>query len=278
MFTIFRHALARARGAIVGWGLSLALLGAYVAGLYDTIAAQREQYVELLKGYPPEMMAFFGSVTEIYTPVGYLTLAFFSYMPVVIGIYAVLAGSGLVAADEENGTLDLVLAHPISRAGLFLGRLLALVVVLVAILAVAWLGIAVLVPGSSLDVGLGELALPFLSLLAVLLVFGALALFLSMVLPSRRAAASVAGLLLVASYVLSSLASIDRSVQAAARLLPLHYYQGAAALEGMNWGWLGWLLGVSALLGLAAWRLFERRDIRVGGEGGWRLPAPRPRG
>ena len=150
-------------------------------------------------------------------------------------------------------------------------------VALVAILALAWLGLAVVLLGSSLDVGPGQLALPFLSLLAVLLLFGALALFLSMVLPSRRAAASVAGLLLVASYVLSSLASIDESVRGAARLLPLHYYQGAAALEGMNWSWLGWLLGVSALLGLAAWRLFERRDIHVGGEGGWRLPAFAPR-
>lgn len=277
MMTVFCRTLARARGQVLGWGISLALIGAYVAGLYDTIAGQREQYTELLKAYPPEMMAFFGNVTELYTPVGYLTMTFFSYMPLIVGIYAVLAGSGLLVSDEENGTLDLLLAHPISRTGLFFGRLLAFVAALLAMLVLAWLGFAVLVPGSSLDVGLAQLALPFASLLAVLLVFGAFALLLSMVLPSRSAAAMASGVVLLASYFLSSLANVNPDLQAVARLLPLHYYQSGAAVDGLHWGWLAWLLAASALLSLLAWWLFERRDIRVGGEGGWRLPVLRMR-
>lgn len=272
MFTIFRHAFARARGQVLGWGIALALTGAWVMGLYNTVAGQRRQYEEMLSAFSPEMMAFFGGVTEIYTPVGYLTMAFFSYMPIIIGIYAVLAGSGLLAADEESGTLDLVLAHPISRTRLFLGRLLAMVAALLAIVALTWLGFALLLPGSGLGISLAQLTLPFLSLLAVLLVFGALALALSQLLPSRSAAATASGMVLVASYFLSSLAGIDERLLAAARLLPLHYYQGAAAVEGMDWGRLGGLLGAAALLSLAAWWLFQQRDIRVGGEGGWRLP------
>jgi hypothetical protein len=31
-------------------------------------------------------------------------------------------------------------------------------------------------------------------------------------------------------------------------------------------------MGLAVLFLLLAWMLFERRDIRVGGEGGWRLP------
>jgi ABC-2 type transport system permease protein len=278
MFTIFRHAFARARGQVLGWGIALGLTGASVVWLYSTVASQRQQYAELLKDYPPEMMALFGGVTEIYTPVGYLTMAFFSYIPIIVGIYAVLAGSGLLAADEENGTLDLVLAHPISRTQLFLGRLLAFVGALLAITALTWLGFALLLPGSDLDISLAQLALPFLSLFAVLLVFGALALALSQLLPSRSAAATASGMVLVASYFLSSLASVNEGLRTAARLLPLHYYQGGAAIEGLNWGWLAALLAAAALLSLAAWGLFQRRDIRVGGEGGWRLPALGRRG
>jgi hypothetical protein len=55
---------------------------------------------------------------------------------------------------------------------------------------------------------------------------------------------------------------------------PLYFHQGAKALEGVNWGWLGGLFGVSLVLTLMAWWLFERRDIRVGGEAGWKLPVP----
>jgi ABC-2 type transport system permease protein len=40
----------------------------------------------------------------------------------------------------------------------------------------------------------------------------------------------------------------------------------------LNVEWLLGLLGVAALFTLLAWWRFERRDIRVGGEGGWQLP------
>ena len=60
---------------------------------------------------------------DFVTPSGYLTFSLFSYLPVVLGIYTILAGSGLIAADEEKGTLDLTLAYPISRSVFFFSRL-----------------------------------------------------------------------------------------------------------------------------------------------------------
>lgn len=41
---------------------------------------------------------------------------YFNYMTVIIGIFAVGAAAGLLAGDEERGTLDLILAHPVSRS------------------------------------------------------------------------------------------------------------------------------------------------------------------
>ncbi len=275
MCTIFLHGLRRSRGQILGWGLALAILGAWIISLYPSILSLREQYRELLKAYPPEMLAFFGGVTDLTDPVAYLDFVFFSYMPIIVAIYAILAGSGLLAADEESGVLDLILAHPISRTRLYLGRLLALGASLLGILALTWLGFVVLLPGSGLGVGVGAMALPCVSLFAVLLLFGALALFLSLLLPSRGGAASVAGVVLVASYFASSLSHLNPDLQALDRVLPLRYYQGAAAVNGLDWGKLGILLGAAALFALLGWALFARRDIRVGGEAGWRLPGAR---
>lgn len=205
-------------------------------------------------------------------PAGFLD-TYFSFLPSIYGIFGVLAGSGLVSADEESGRLDLVLAHPVSRSGLFFGRLAAFVLAVVVIMGLGWLGFCALLGTTSLDVTWGEMALPFVALLAQMLVYGSLALFLSMLLPSRRLAAWVAGLVMVASYFLSSLARINENLKGVARLLPHDYYQGGKAVEGLNLAWLLGLLGVSAFLALLAWALFLRRDIRVSGEGGWRLPA-----
>lgn len=271
MLTILRYALARFFGQILGWGLGLGVLGAYLVTFYDVIANQQEQYTALLSSYPPELMVFFGDMNKMFTPAGFLHVEFFSYMSIILCIFSVLAGSGMLAGDEESGTLDLVLAHPVSRAALFFGRLLALLVATVAILGLIWLGFILAAPSTQLGLTAGELALPFLSLFAIMMLFAALALLLSMLLPSRRLAAMLTGLLLVASFFITALAKLDDKLEKVAKFSPLNYYQGGEAIESINWGWIIGLLAASLLFALLAWWLFERRDIRVGGEGGWGL-------
>jgi putative exporter of polyketide antibiotics len=86
MFAEFKHTLRRKRGAIIGWGVGLALYGILMVSLVD--------------------------------------LYYFGYMLVIVGIFAAVAGAGLLVSDEENDILDLVLAHPVSRTALFWGWVL----------------------------------------------------------------------------------------------------------------------------------------------------------
>jgi ABC-2 type transport system permease protein len=276
MITVFRHTVRRFRGQVLGWGLALSLLVLMIVGVYDSIAEQREQIEQLIANYPPELMAFFGasdSSFSMFTAEGFLAMEFFSLMPVVLGIFAVLMGSGLLVSDEEKGTLDLIMAHPVSRSALFMGRLVAFVTATVGILAIIWLAFIVTMNWSTLSIGAAELAKPFLSLLAVLLLFSTLALLLSMVLPSRRLAASVSGLLLVASYFVTVLARINEDLETLARFSPLNYYQTEHAFQRFNVQWFAGLLVVAAVFAALAWWRFQRRDIRVGGEAGWKLPS-----
>lgn len=272
MLTIFRHQFSRSKGQILGWGIGMALIGLYMVSFYDSIVDQREQLEILLEAYPPELFAFFGGIEDMFSPQGYFHTYLFSYMPIVLGIYVVLAGSGLLAGDEESGTLDLVLSYPISRAGLFAGRTLAFGAILFSILLIIWLGIIAFIPSSALEVDALSLAYPHLSAFAVMFLYGAMALFFSMLLPSRSMAAMITGLVLVANYFIDSLSNLDESLQSIARYLPLHYYQGGLAMEEMNWSWFIGLVTAGLVLTFLAWLLFERRDIRVGGEGGWRAP------
>jgi ABC-2 type transport system permease protein len=274
MLTTLRYTFTWLRGQILGWGLGIAVLGLIVVPFYDVFEEQREEMLQMIENYPPEFLAFFGGdAATIATPEGYLGMYGLALLPIIIGLFAVIVGSGLFASDEENGRLDLIVAHPVSRTGLFWGRLLAFVAATVAIVILGWLGFSILLGGSSLDVSWGEMALPFLPVMAQALIYGALALLLSMVLPARRLAAAAAGMVMVASYFLSSLATLNEDLALIARLLPYHYFQGGDAMKGLNMAWFLGLLAASALLALLAWWRFERRDIRVGGEGGWRLPS-----
>ena len=274
MWTIFRHSLIRSTGQVLGWGIVLALLGWYIVALYDSFAApdSRQAFTQMMDAYPPELMSFFGDISHIFDPSGFINFTVFSYMPVVLGIFAIQVGGGLLAGDEEKGTLDLVLAHPVSRTAFFLGRLAAFIVATLAILFIFWLGLAIPLPPTGLEMEAGELLLPFLSLLGLLLFFGTLTLALSMLLPSQRMAAMFSGLLLVASYIVNSLGRVDPELVKLDPYLPLHYYQGGLAIDGLNLKWLGGLLAFSLLFSLLAWWRFERREIRVSGEAGWQMP------
>lgn len=271
MFPIMDYELRRYRGQIFAWGLVLFLLGLMVLSFYPTLTEQQDMLQDFIGIIPEEMQSFFGDFTLFGTPQGFLDIEFFSYMPVVLGIFAFLAGSGMLVGDEEAGRLDMILGHPVSRSALIAGRMLAYVAAAALICAIGWLGLVLPLLWWHIDVDIWMLLVAFLPLWVQTLLFGALALLLSLVLPSRRAAAMGSGVLLVVSFFVTGLSEIFPQLETAARLSPMTYYQGAGAMEGVNLEWLAGLAGSTLMITLISWWLFRRRDIRVGGEAGWGL-------
>jgi ABC-2 type transport system permease protein len=271
MFAEFKHTLRRMRGQIIGWGIGIGLYGLLMVSFYDSISTIKG-FEDMLAQYPPELMAFFGDMITITTPKGYLDIYYFSYMTIIIGIFSVSAAASLLVGQEEDGILDILMAHPISRSSLFWGRALGYVVATILILLIGWLSWVIPSGNVGMDLTWLEFLLPFIPLIAELLLFGMLALLLSMLLPSVRMAGMLTGSLLVANYLLIGLANINDKLKPIIKYSPLEYYQGGNAVDGLNWEWLAGLLAAAVLFALLAWWRFLRRDIRVGGEGGWRLP------
>jgi ABC-2 type transport system permease protein len=273
LWTTFRYTYLGLRGQILGWGLGLALYGLMIVPMYDTLAAQQDQLQQLIASYPEEFLAFFGGdASSLVTPAGFLGMYAFSMMPVIIGIFAVLVGSGLIVSDEERGRLDLIIAHPVGRTSFFFGRALGVLAAALTIHLLGWLGFSLLLGSSSLGFNWGQMAVPFLSLLVQTLVYACLALLLSMLLPSRSLAAMVSGVVMVAGYFVSSLSFLDERLASLSRFMPYHYFQTVLSFEELNLAWLSLLLAACALMLVFAWLRFIRRDIRLSGEGSWRLP------
>ena len=68
---------------------------------------------------PATLRSLFAATgADMSTPVGYIQIELMSFMgPLLVILYAVLAGSAAVAGEEDRHTLDLLLANPVSRAG-----------------------------------------------------------------------------------------------------------------------------------------------------------------
>lgn len=265
----FLSTLRKFRGQIIGWGLTLCALSLMLVPFYESITGNQAQLLGYLESFPKEFTAFFGDFTQMSTPQGYLNIEYYSYMPLLMGIFAVLAGSGLIVSDEEAGRLDIIAAQPLSRIRFFFSRVLGFVAASVAIVLLGWLGMVIPLGGSGMDVTAAQLALPFIPVLAHVLLYAALALLLSLLLPSRNLAASLSGLVLVADFFLQGFSHLISDFEPVAKLLPGHYYQGGMAMDGLDPAPVISIFAAALLLSLlASWR-YQARDLRVGGEGGW---------
>jgi ABC-2 type transport system permease protein len=271
MFATWKYTLRRLAVATFCWGAVLFSSAFLIVFSFDyMIEKNKELLVDLINNMPAPLKAMVGDANQFATPQGFLDAKFFVQSGLLLGIYGVFAGSGLLATDEEKGRLDLLAAYPVSRRSLFWGRTLAVITSMAVVVFFAWLGLVASLPLTSLDISKFQFGLGCVTLFALTMVYTGMALLLSLLLPSRLVVAGTAGVLLFSGFLLALLAPAIDFLRPVHALLPFRYYQGGKAMDEFDVVSLLVLLSLTTVELLAAWWLFERREIRVIGEGVFR--------
>ncbi len=247
---------------VLGFGIGSALMAALILGIYPS-------YSEGLKDFeiPPALQALIGDV-DIASGEGFVTAEFFSWIPILLVVYAIIQGTGVLAGEESNGTLDLLLAQPISRMRLFLEKTASIIVGTLAIIALTLPGWVLPYGGVDIDVGLGRLIVATAAMTPIVLAFAGLALLAGAVLATRRDASMAVAVLAVVSFFVNTLGRAS-DVLEPLRPASLFYYFHADRVVGSGVD----LVGVAVLLGTAivttglAAMMFQRRDIGVATSG-----------
>lgn len=263
--TIFGKAFRDQRRALVGWGVSLALLDAMMLAFWPSLKDQAAEFERLLANYPPAFKALFGEMNAIGTGPGYLQVELFSFMlPLLFAIYAIGRGSDAIAGQEERGSLELLLAEPVSRARILVERAFAIAAGTLVLAAVSWI---VLTAGDvvlAMDVGALRLARATLAAALFGLATGALALLVGAARGRRGLAVATGAGVGVGSYLIEALARASGKAEWARPLMPYRHYAASAELVKTFewWGFIA-LAGICvAAVALATWA-FERRDVGV---------------
>ena len=207
---------------------------------------------------------FVGGELDLASPAGFLNSQVFALTaPLLLLIFAIGAGSAAVAGEEERGTLDLLLAHPLRRRDFVVQRFLALVALVGALTAVVLAAVVLCSWLVDLDVGLGRVLAASVSVGLLALLFGTMALAVGAVRPGRARAIAVASGLAVAAWLLDGLAQAVGVLDALRPLSPYYQTLGQNPLrEGAPWA--GWALvaGATAALVVCGAIGLERRDAR----------------
>jgi len=264
---IFLKTLRDMRKALFWWSLCLFLLSLYYMALYPTVRDSGEDFQEMFNNMPEAIKAMIGSSEFDFTSLGgYLSAEAFSFFyPLMLLAFGITYGAGFIGSEEENGTLDLMLSTPIPRWRYVIEKFGALIVftLLVSLAIYAGFVIGGIMVGVD-DMPLGDLLLATLNMMPLTLFFAALALFLTGIKGGRGSALGIVLGLAAITYLLHTMADIADIPGWLQRLSPWYYYNGAEAMkEGLNAGYVGLLIGLTALLvGLGMWGL-ERRDVGV---------------
>ncbi len=265
---VFRVNLWFHRYTALAWVVGMGALAFLVGALYRSMG--NTDYSSVIESMPDAWLAAVGLDPDMPLTVGgqlpvetWLTTEFLGWGAIMFAIYAVIHGSGAIAREAENGTLDLVLSQPLRRSQLVVSRALVFVLssaVLVLASAAALLaGIAT--AGVTTDIVHLLLAV-FQAWLVALAVAGYSLAFSCLFLSTAKAGAA-AGLLTTAFYAIDIVARTVERVSWLGNVSLFHYYEPQQILNTGELSWTGVAVCAAVAIGAAAAgaAIFQRRDI-----------------
>lgn len=259
MVVLAAHSLAAGRRAVLGYGIGLAVLVVWVMAVYPSVEAELADYMDAM---PDSMKSLFG-VDDISDLAGFVYAEIFSLMgPIIVLALAITHGSALVAGEEQEGILALVLSTGVGRRTVLAARLLALTVEVVAVVAItaAALGVGTVLAGGGL--GAGGVAAACVQLALLGLLFGAVALGAGAASGRRALGAGLALAAASLAYLVDVLAELVEALEPVRGLSPFHWYAPSNPLvDGFDAGGIALLVVTATAVVAAAAVAFERRDV-----------------
>ncbi len=143
--SIARRMAADRRRSLAWWTAGVSLLVAIMAAVYPSIRDTGDELDAYVESLPQGLRDAFGLAgSSIASPEGYLTSQLYSNMyPIVLLIMGLGMAGWAVAGSESDGTLEVALANPVSRARVAVERFFgaAVLVAFVATVSTAVLGL-----------------------------------------------------------------------------------------------------------------------------------------
>ena len=262
---VFLKTLYDMRWSMLAWAIIFVLMSMMMVSFFPSIEESASDMQDYIDNLPDAFKGMFGGEDiDLNTIEGYLSIELFSFFyPFMMLSFTILYGAGLIAGEEDSGTLDLLLSTPVPRWRIVLEKFLALVVFTVVVLAASYLGLLVGAPLAgvdNMDAGLMLGATIQMGLLG--LFFGGLALAITGTQGARGMALGVTLGIAAITYLLFTMSDLAHLPDVLTWLSPWYYYDGAnVARDGVPVGYSALLAGATVLLVGVGMIAFQRRDV-----------------
>jgi ABC-2 type transport system permease protein len=263
---LFIKEMKRNTFSLAIWMVVITILITITMSVYNIFLENQSKVMGMMSLIPKGALQFKGvsNFNDLFSVLGFYAVNNIIYMMVLGSIFAIVLSSNILLKEEYNKTAEYLLSWPLSRREIFLTKLAAYslnVFLLNLVTALAGFICIELVKKGPLNFS----SFLILSLYTFLLnmLFGAVGLFLSVMIKRPRPITTLCIGLVLIMYFIYTLSKITESISEIGYLSPFKYVNmevsnPAYRIEFLN---LAYFVVLSLLLIMSSYRLYLRRDI-----------------
>jgi ABC-2 type transport system permease protein len=259
-----RELKANLRSLLI-WGVIVILFVTIGVSKFSAYYGNPEM-LAILDEMPPALLAAFNMQAFNLTTISGFYGLMFSYFALILSIAAAMWGSDIISKEERDKTVEFSLTLPVTRSRVVTAKTLAALVNCIGLLLITWAAslasAAQYQPDSEFYQFLG---LCMLALFIMQLIFLAIGILLGCVMKRYKLASSVAVSLLLGTYFLSVISSLDKNLEFLKYLSPFKYFDAGVLLRESRFDltFVGLSLAIILVSMVGAYLTYARRDLYI---------------
>jgi len=256
---IYLYELKNNRKFAIMWAMITLVLTLMMIYFYPMIKEQADAFVDIMSKYPVAIQNAFGINTNFATtPLGYYSTFPYVILIICVTLEAMLLGLNVIYKETKDKTSDFLFTKPVTRAQIFLSKILASITLLmlnnIFVLLLIYLS---LVSFASVD-----LYLFFLICLAIIMlqmfffIFGAL---LATIIPKIKSTISLAMAVVLGFYTISTFGK-----ESIRFFNPFQYIKANDIITNRNYEmpYFYLLIVLILLCTISAYNIYIKKDIK----------------
>ena len=262
---MFFHELKAYRKSTMIWTLALMGLVILFLSMFPAISREAEEFKKMMEGFPAGIRMALGlSVENIGSILGFYSYIFL-YISLIGAIQAMILGASIVSKEVREKTADFLLTKPVTRTKIMTSKLLAAFTSLV-ITNVFYLGAATMMASlvETQEYSVKIFLMLSLTLFYLQLIFLALGIIVSVVVPKLKSVLSISLGTVFAFFIIGALAS-STGDDALRYITPFKYFDFAYIVKNSSYESSYMMVGAGfiAIAIIASYYIYSKRDIHA---------------
>lgn len=222
---------------------------------------------EIFDSLPAGLRTYFGvNALDLQTAGGFFAGIAILYLSVMLAVHAVLLGSGIIAKEETDKTIEFLFAKPVSRNRILFSKLLAALTIIVALnivtLVSSVITVAVFNEGPSIN---GDIVFLMPSVFFIQLLFLMVGVSLAAIMRRPKRAGMLSAAVLLATFIISAFVDITDKYGFLKYTTPFKYFDSKTIFAESRYNMTYILITVAVVIILLALSklAYKKRDFNV---------------